>query len=114
MFVISNSLEISSEEKSDLGIYAEWWYSETVPTKVDLIEGKKVFAVNNVEDRGEYYKRPEGAYGVIVLTLEKLAALAAWRNDEHKGPWPLYGEQEKGTTSFYFVGDTKIVFIGWV
>lgn len=51
---------------------------------------------------------------MIVVSSKKLAVLAAWRNKDHKGPWQIYSEQEKDTLAFYFVGDTKVVFVGWV
>lgn len=113
MYILSDKFE--EDLDNELGIVAQWWYDKSVPTTIKDIEAlEKPFAVKNVEDKGEYYKKPDGAVGVIVLSLKKLAAMAAWRNEGHQGPWQVYGEQEKGTIAFHFVGDTEIVFIGWV
>lgn len=67
-----------------------------------------------MKDRGEYFSRPSDATGLIVLSTEKLTVMAAWRNKEHEGPWQIYGEQEPQTTAYYLVGDTDVVFVGWV
>ncbi|EGV65716.1 hypothetical protein CANTEDRAFT_92041 [Yamadazyma tenuis ATCC 10573] len=114
MLILSECSHSSNKEDSELGVLAKWWTENTIPNSLDDLDLSDAFVVKNVQDRGEYYERPKDATGVIVSSQKKLAAMAAWRNKEHKGPWQIYGEQETNTTAFHYVGDSDIVFIGWV
>lgn len=114
MIILSKDTQLHSEEESDLGIYAQWQFGNTIPSKTTKFSDLDVFPVRDVEDRGEYFPRPADATGILVLSLKKLTVMAAWRNKEHKGPWQIYGEQEPETTAYYLVGDTDLVFVGWV
>lgn len=114
MIILSSTTGLSTDEISDLGIYAQWQFGDKIPTKETKLCESDIFAVKDVQDRGLYYTRPEDATGIIVLSSDKLTVVAAWRNPEHKGPWQVYGEQEAKTTAYYLVGDTDIVFVGWV
>ena len=56
-------------------------------------------------------KRCRGGYPL--RARKKLAAIAAWRNEEH-GPWQLHEKQEKHTNAFHYLGDTDVVFLEWI
>lgn len=114
MIVLSPQSVLTCEDTSDLGIYAQWQFEDTIPQKGTEVSNLNVFPVRDEKDRGQYFVRPKDAKGVIVLSSEKLTVMAAWRNKNHEGPWQIYGEQEPQTTSYYLVGDTDIVFIGLV
>lgn len=114
MITLSNESQLRSDQESALGIHAQWQFGNTIPAKTADFSELEVFAVRGVEDRGEYFTRPADATGLVVLSSEKLTVMAAWRNQQHKGPWQVYGEQEPKTTAYYLVGDTDIVFVGWV
>lgn len=114
MLTLSQDYSDTINSESELQVYAKWWTKNTFPVSIEEVGIDDVFEVKNVLDRGEYYDRPLDATGVIVVTQAKLAAVAAWRNKEHKGPWQVYGEQEANTVAFHFLGDTEVVFIGWV
>lgn len=114
MIILSKECQLNSEDGSDLGIYAQWQFGNTIPDRQTALVKLNVFPVRNIKDRGEYFSRPRNATGLIVLSSEKLAVMAAWRNKEHEGPWQVYGEQEPQTTAYYLVGDTDVVFVGWV
>ena len=113
MFTLSQTFADPSAPETELGIIAQWWTKNTIPTLEDF-DVANAFEIKNVLDRGEYFDRPKDVTGVIVSSKKKIAAMAAWRNKEHKGPWQVYGEQEAETTAFHWVGDTDVVFVGWV
>ncbi|SGZ53312.1 CIC11C00000004588 [Sungouiella intermedia] len=114
MITLSKDCQLTSEDNSDLGIYAQWQFGNTIPSTTTELSKLDVFPVRDIKDRGEYFTRPSDATGLVVLSSEKLSVMAAWRNKEHKGPWQVYGEQEPPTTAYYLVGDTDVVFVGWV
>lgn len=114
MYTIAESYTLSNQKDTELGIFALWWKEKLFPKSIDELDLSNLFEVKNVESRGEYFDRPDDATGMIVFSSKKLAVLAAWRNKKHEGPWQIYSEQEKDTLAFYFVGDTKVVFVGWV
>lgn len=114
MLTLSETAILKAEETSDLGVYAQWQYGDNIPTKGAENSQSDVFAVKNDKYRGSKYTRPEGATGLIVSASEKLTVVAAWRKNSDDGPWQIYSEQEKDTTAYYYLGDTKVLFVGWV
>lgn len=114
MLILSDKYTTPTTPESELQVYAKWWTQNSFPTSLEEADISDLFAVENREDRGSYYYRPHDATGIIVVSHKKLAAMAAWRNKEHKGPWQIYGEQEAQTVAFHYVGDSEVVFVGWV
>lgn len=68
--------------------------------------------IMNVEDRGEYFERPEDAVGIIVQSTLYPAAVACWYANNHDGEWNVYGDQAVGTQQTYFLGGTTKIFVG--
>lgn len=114
MSLLASPYTLPDEQETELGIVAQWWTKKLFPQSLDEIDLKDFFEVKNVQDRGEYYDKPKDATGVILVSSKKLSVVAGWRNEKHDGPYQVYSEQEKDTIGFHFVGDTKVVFFGWI
>ncbi|KAI5951533.1 hypothetical protein KGF54_004607 [Candida jiufengensis] len=101
--------KISKDQKST-GIKINWIYDikELVSEKI----GEPEDEVENVEDRGQYFNRPEGAVGVLVQSGKEPATFAGWYGETHNGDYNLFGEQPEGTQQIYYLADARTIFVG--
>lgn len=107
-------LEVSESES--IGVYARWWFGDSVPKNEHIEAAKRegAFEVVAKEHGGEYFEKPEGAVGLIVSSAGDHAAVAGWIKANKYGPWQAYGEQNPNTSKFHYLADTKLVFVGLI
>ncbi|KAI5960065.1 uncharacterized protein KGF55_004788 [Candida pseudojiufengensis] len=92
------------------GIKFNWIYDLKELDKNTL--GKPEIEIENIQDRGQYFDKPEGAVGVLVQSSDEPAAFAAWYGNNHIGEWSLYGDQPESSQQIYYLSDSQTIFIG--
>ncbi|KAI5960045.1 uncharacterized protein KGF55_004768 [Candida pseudojiufengensis] len=107
---ITKSTKKLSKDQKQTGIKINWIYDLKELDKNTL--GKPDVEIENAENNGQYFDRPEGAVGVLVQSSDEPAAFSGWYNNDHSGDHNIYGNQSEQTQQIYYLSDTQSIFIG--
>ncbi|KAK6200132.1 uncharacterized protein RJT21DRAFT_40455 [Scheffersomyces amazonensis] len=96
--------------QKDTGIRIKWLVDSSELITDEIKQATEI--VQNIQDRGQYFKRDKNVIGVLVQSGDEPCAFAGWYGPDHVGAWNVYGDQPKNTQQTYYLGDAETLFVG--